>query len=103
MNKAEDSANSDDDLLPEYDLKKLRVRKFGPGRKSFAGHGVVLDPDVAAVFPDSKSVNEALRVLMRGTRESNPQAIRLISTERSAQRNLRRGVCRRTVPRRPQR
>jgi len=71
MNKAEESANSDDDLLPEYDLKKLRVRKFGPGRKSFAGHGVVLDPDVAAVFPDSNAVNEALRVLMRVTRESN--------------------------------
>ena len=71
LNKAEDSANSDDDLLPEYDLKKLRVRKFGPGRKSFAGHGVVLDPDVAAVFPDSNAVNEALRVLMRVTRESN--------------------------------
>jgi len=25
----------DDDLIPEYDLKNLRVRKLGPGRKSF--------------------------------------------------------------------
>ena len=62
---------TDDELLPEYDLRSLRVRKFGPGRTSFAGHGVVLAPDVAAVFPDSNSVNEALRFLMRVTRESS--------------------------------
>lgn len=35
MKKAE--AEIDDDLMPEYDLKSLRVRKLGPGRKSFAG------------------------------------------------------------------
>jgi len=55
----------EDDLLPEYDLQSLRVRKFGPSRKSFPQHGVVLAPDVASVFPDSNSVNEALRFLMR--------------------------------------
>lgn len=27
----------DDELRPEYDLKKLRVRRLGPGRKSFGG------------------------------------------------------------------
>jgi len=70
MNKTEDCAEKDDDLLPEYDLQKLRVRKFGPGRKTFAGHGVVLAPDVAAIFPDSNSVNEALRFLVRVTRDS---------------------------------
>ena len=63
--------STDDDLLPEYDLRSLRVRKFGPGRTDFPGHGVVLAPDVAAVFPDSNSVNEALRFLMRVTRESS--------------------------------
>ena len=55
------------DLLPEYDLKQLRVRKFGPSRTTFPRHGVVLAPDVASVFPDSNSVNEALRFLMRVT------------------------------------
>lgn len=55
----------EDDLLPEYDLESLRVRKFGPSRKTFPQHGVVLAPDVASVFPDSNSVNEALRFLMR--------------------------------------
>ena len=29
-----------DELLPEYDLKKLRLRKVGPGRKYFAGKPV---------------------------------------------------------------
>lgn len=28
-------ANKNDELRPEYDLKSLRVRKLGPGRKSF--------------------------------------------------------------------
>lgn len=70
MKKTENSSEKDDELLPEYDLHKLRARKFGPGRKSFAGHGVMLAPDVAAVFPDSSSVNEALRFLMRMARES---------------------------------
>jgi len=54
----------DDDLLPEYDLARLRVRKFGPGRSAFPRHGVVLEPDVAARFPDSKAVNDALRSLI---------------------------------------
>ena len=40
-----------DELRPEYDLRKLRVRKFGPARKQF-GNFVKLEPDVAAVFPD---------------------------------------------------
>lgn len=74
MKKDDAVADKDEDLLPEYDLRKLRVRKFGPGRTGFAGHGVVLAPDVAAVFPDSNSVNEALRFLMRVTRETSGSA-----------------------------
>ena len=31
MKKAK--ANKDDELRPEYDLKSLRVRKVGPGRR----------------------------------------------------------------------
>jgi hypothetical protein len=27
----------EDEMRPEYDLKNLRVRKLGPGRKSFGG------------------------------------------------------------------
>ena len=62
----------DDELRPEYDLKSLRVRKVGPKRKGFGEHSIQLEPDVAAVFPDSESVNEALRFLIRITREHKP-------------------------------
>jgi hypothetical protein len=62
----------DDELRPEYDLRSLRVRKVGTGQKSFGGLTVRLEPDVAEVFPDSGSVNEALRFLMRIIRENAP-------------------------------
>ncbi|MCE7989251.1 MAG: hypothetical protein DYG89_49495 [Caldilinea sp. CFX5] len=59
-----------DDLRPEYDLKSLRVRKVGPQRAGFGGHFVQLALDVAEVFPDADAVNEALRFLIRITREN---------------------------------
>lgn len=58
-----------DELRPEYDLRKLRVRKFGPARKQF-GNFVKLVPDVAAVFPDDVTVNEALRGLIQDLKEN---------------------------------
>ena len=60
-----------DELRPEYDLRSLRVRKLGPGRKSF-GDVVRLEPDVAEVFPNAEAVNEALRFLIRVTRDNPP-------------------------------
>ena len=60
----------DDELRPEYDLSNLRVRKVGPKRTGFNGQLVQLEPDVAEIFPDSQSVNEALRFLIRITREN---------------------------------
>ena len=63
MKKVE--TDMEDELRSEYDLKSLRVRKLGPGRKSFGGLNVHLEPDVAEMFPDSKAVNEALRFMMR--------------------------------------
>ncbi|MCA9935751.1 MAG: hypothetical protein H6662_01285 [Ardenticatenaceae bacterium] len=62
----------EDDLRAEYDLKDLRVRKVGPKRAGFGGF-VQLAPDVAEVFPSSEAVNEALRFLIRVTRESRPR------------------------------
>jgi hypothetical protein len=56
----------------EYDLASLQVRKLGPGRKSFGGSVVRLEPDVAEVFPDADPVNEALRFLIRITKENKP-------------------------------
>ncbi len=59
----------EDELRPEYDLSTLGVRKLGPGRKRF-GDVVRLEPDVAEAFPDANSVNEALRFLIRVTKEN---------------------------------
>ncbi len=56
-----DNLQMEDDLRPEYNLKNLRVRRLGSERKSFAGQIVRLDPDVAEIFPNADSVNEALR------------------------------------------
>ena len=69
MKKVDTEMN--DELRPEYDLRSLRVRKLGRGRKSFAGV-VRLEPDVAEVFPDADAVNEALRFLIRVTKENQP-------------------------------
>jgi hypothetical protein len=66
------STETDNELRPEYDLRNLSVRKFGPGRKGFGGSVVRLDSDVAAVFPDAEAVNEALRSLIRITSENKP-------------------------------
>lgn len=62
----------EDELREEYDLKSLRVRKFGHDRKSFGNVTVRLEPDVASVFPDADSVNEALRFLIRVTKDNSP-------------------------------
>lgn len=55
-----------DDILPEYDFRNA-VRNPYAARYAAMVAGsaclVTLDPDVAAVFPDSSSVNEALRAL----------------------------------------
>jgi hypothetical protein len=63
----------DPDLLDEYDFSKGVRGKYA---KRYAGgtNMVVLAPDVAAVFPDSESVNEALRALVRIARNSGNKA-----------------------------
>ena len=52
----------DPDMLPEYDfsggVRGKYVDRFAKGCNV-----VVLDPDVACVFTDSESVNQALRAL----------------------------------------
>jgi hypothetical protein len=62
----------DDDLRPEYDFTQLQVVARGQGRKRSA-LTVELDPDVAAIFPDSAAVNEGLRLLVRLIQQSSPQ------------------------------
>ena len=53
------------DLRPEYDLSRLKGGVRGKYYKEAkAGTNLVLlDPDMARAFPDSRSVNRALRLL----------------------------------------
>ena len=64
-----DKKITQDELRPEYDLKNLRVRKFGPARKQF-GNFVKLEPDVAEAFPDDLTVNKALQSLIQDPKEN---------------------------------
>ena len=54
-----------DDLLPEYDLSRLKGGVRGKYyRKAIAGTNLMLiEPDLAKVFRDAKSVSRALRLL----------------------------------------
>jgi hypothetical protein len=55
-----------DELRAEYDLLRLgRAVRGKYYRQAKAGTNLVLiEPDLAAVFPDQESVNRALRILM---------------------------------------
>lgn len=56
-------AADDDDFLPEYDFSGGVRGKYA---ERFAGSNfIVLDPDLAAEFPDSKSVAKALRAYLK--------------------------------------
>ncbi len=54
-----------DDLRPEYDLARLKGGVRGKyHQQATAGTNLILlEPDVARAFPDSSSVNRALRLL----------------------------------------
>ena len=65
-----DKTTIQDELRPEYNLRKLRVRKFGPARKQL-GDFIKLAPDVAKAFPNAASVNKALRSLIWVTKQNN--------------------------------
>ena len=64
MKKARTSKQVDE-LRPEYDLAKLRggVRGKYYEQASSGTNLVLIDPDLADVFPDTDSVNRALRLL----------------------------------------
>ncbi|HUY13142.1 MAG TPA: hypothetical protein VMX16_05840 [Terriglobia bacterium] len=56
----------DDDLRPEYDLSQLKGGVRGKYyRQATAGTNLVLiERELAEVFPDTESVNRALRLLV---------------------------------------
>lgn len=54
---------AEDELLPEYSLRGSQPSPYA-ARLRDAVIAVTLDPDVAVAFPDSRSVNRALRTLL---------------------------------------
>lgn len=58
-------------MRPEYDFSQLKggVRGKYVERYRAGTNLVLLDPDVAAAFPDAKAVNDALRMLIEVARK----------------------------------
>ncbi len=56
-----------DGLRREYDLRALGAGVRGKYRREAVGgtNLVLIEPELAAVFPDAESVNRALRLLVR--------------------------------------
>lgn len=69
----ENDHSDEDEMRPEYDLRG-GVRGKYYKQYSEGTNVVLLDPDVAAVFRDSESVNQALRVLMKAAGKLNQAA-----------------------------
>jgi hypothetical protein len=72
-----------DDILPEYDFTGARPNKYA-ARYAQGTNLVLLDPDVAAVFPDAAAVNEALRALVGIAARTRGAAKRSRSPRRTA-------------------
>jgi len=64
--KKESAVKRGNDMRKEYDLSKLPGGVRGKYyRRATAGTNLVLiEPDLATMFPDSEAVNRALRVLV---------------------------------------
>jgi len=66
MKKAR-AAKRNDDLRPEYDLSELgpMVRGKYYTQAVAKTNLILIEPELARVFPDSESVNRALRLLVK--------------------------------------
>ena len=73
--KARPAGSDEDTMRPEYDFSKA-VRGVRAARYAEGTNVVLLDPDVAKIFPDTRAVNEALRIMARVTRETLRQRTR---------------------------
>jgi hypothetical protein len=70
------TSNEADDMRAEYDFASMPGGVRGKYAKAFQGKvtTILLDSDVAEIFPDSASVNEALRTLARVLRRNEENA-----------------------------
>jgi hypothetical protein len=67
---------TDTEMLEEYDFSKGIRGKYSQ-RYATGSNLVVISPDVAEVFPDSESVNEALRMLIRIAQQTKKSSIQI--------------------------
>ena len=67
--------DEEDDLRPEYDFSQMKgsVRGKYVERYRQGTNLVLLDPDIAAAFPDAKAVNDALRLLLQEKQSPQPR------------------------------
>lgn len=73
MKKVE--SEEEDDLRPEYDFSQMKggVRGKYVNRYREGTNLVLLDPDIAAAFPDAKAVNDALRMVLKEKQSPQPR------------------------------
>jgi len=74
-----------DEILPEYDFSHAQPNKYA-SRYAAGSMVVVLEPDVAAMFPSAGDANAALRVLAGLIQKHRP---RRTASRRSANSVLR--------------
>jgi len=78
--------------IPELDFSKLRRIPNPYAERTFANVRV-LEPDVESAFPDSESVNQALRVLLalRDVVQAKPARVRPTAPRADARAEVRSG------------
>ena len=64
MNQESETMINDDPIRPDYAFSGGVQGKYYEAYRT-SSHMVVLDPDVAEIFRDSASVNEALRLIVK--------------------------------------
>ena len=74
--KSNQDTEKKDEMREEYDFSSMKggVRGKYAGAFEKTAITILLDSDVAKVFPDSQSVNEALRTLVRVMRNKEKNA-----------------------------
>jgi hypothetical protein len=84
--KKESAKRRSDELRQEYDLTRLKGGVRGKYyRQAVAGTNLVLlEPDVARTFPDSNSVNRALRLLQEVATKSSKRSRKSIGSRQRA-------------------
>ncbi len=87
MKKAKTQA-ADDDMRPEYDFSRAVRGKYFE-RFHQRSNVVVLEPDVSAAFPNSASVNQALRALVSVARKSTRVMRRRPSPQRRPNKRMK--------------